>query len=154
MNDGKKKKIIIEWYRYEKEGATCCRCGESAGVVKKVVEDMRFALNPAGIDLELREIALGAEQLHLSNTIRINGKDLMEILGEERPEMTSCPSCSTLTGKASDCNAFVYNGKVYEAVPEQMLVEAISRAALGSAAGTNVQGMAINVCKCKNDCCS
>ncbi|MEW6116012.1 MAG: DUF2703 domain-containing protein [Nitrospirota bacterium] len=153
MND-EKRKIIIEWYRYVKEGTTCCRCGESAGVVKKVVEDMRFALKPAGIDLELREIALGAEQLHLSNTIRIDGKDLMEILGEERPQMTSCPSCSALTGKASNCNTFIYDGKVYESVPEQMLVEAISKAALGSTAGTNAQEMKLNVCKCKNECCS
>ena len=73
------KKIVVEWFRYEKDGATCCRCGDSTEVVRRVVEEIR-ATNGA-ISIELKENALGEDGIGLSNTVKINGKDIMDILG-------------------------------------------------------------------------
>lgn len=72
------KEIIVEWFRYEKEGNTCCRCGDSTEVVRKVVNEFKF--HNAGLEVELKEYSLGEDRLALSNTVRINGRDIMDIL--------------------------------------------------------------------------
>ena len=90
-------KIIVEWFRYEKEGSTCCRCSDSTGVVRRVVKE--FKARHPDIDIELREISLGGTRIDLSNTVRINGRDIMDVLGERQVVLTFCPSCSELMGK-------------------------------------------------------
>ena len=117
------EKIRIEIFRYEKEGSTCCRCGDSTEVVRKVINELK--LN--GIDIELNKIILGEDKISISNTIRINGKDIMDILGEKAKILTPCPSCSDLIGRKTNCNSFIYKGKIYDSLPEAMLKEAIHR---------------------------
>jgi hypothetical protein len=121
------KKIIVEWFRYEKHGDTCCRCNDSTEVVRAVVGQVRTA--NIDIEIELKEMALAGDMLSLSNTVRINGKDIMDILGERQRVLTDCPSCSGLIGVETKCNTYVYRGKIYDSLPEEMLIEAIYREA-------------------------
>ncbi|MEW6118412.1 MAG: DUF2703 domain-containing protein [Nitrospirota bacterium] len=127
------KKIIIEWLHYDKEGTTCTRCGNSGATLRKAVEDLKFALKPAKIDIELKEILLSEEQIALSNTIRINGRDIKEILDESCSGQTPCPSCSDLRGQETCCNTFTFQGETYESVPEQMLIDAVTAVAFAEA---------------------
>lgn len=117
------EKIIIEWFRYEKEGITCCRCGDSTEVVRRVVDE--FKARNADLEIELKEYSLEEDRVGLSNTVRINGKDIMDILGEKQRVLTACPSCTDLIGKETECNSYIYKGKIYDSLPDEMLKEAL-----------------------------
>jgi hypothetical protein len=123
------KKVIVEWFRYEKEGNTCCRCGDSTEVVRRVVGE--FKANNAGLDVELKQYSLDEDKLDLTNTVKINGKDIMDILGEKQKVLTACPSCTDLIGKETDCNSYIYKGKIYDSLPDEMLREALYREVYG-----------------------
>ena len=123
------KKIIVEWQRYEKEGNTCCRCGDSTDVVRRVVDELRAS--NADLDIELKEYSLGEDRIDLSNTVKVNGKDIMDILGEKQRVLNACPSCTDLIGKETECNTSVYKGKIYDSLPDEMLKEAIYREIFG-----------------------
>jgi hypothetical protein len=126
------KKIIVEWFRYEKEGNTCCRCGDSTEVVRKVVREFK-ARNPDH-DIELIETSLGEDRLDLSNTVRINGNEIMDILGKQLRVLTDCPSCTELIGVETLCNTYAYKGGIYDSLPEKMLMEALYRKIYGDVA--------------------
>jgi hypothetical protein len=117
------EKILVEWFRYDKDGSTCCRCDDGSQTVKKTVEKLQTALPDK--ELELKEILLDEADIGLSNTVKINGRDLMDILSGGLKTMNNCPSCSELIGKETFCNTFTYKGKTYDAVTEEMLTEAI-----------------------------
>lgn len=117
--------ILIEWFRYEKRGITCCRCGDSTEVVRRVVDE--FKARNSDLDVELKEYSLEEDRIDLSNTVKINGKDIMDILGEKKRVLTACPSCTDLIGQETDCNSYVYKGKIYDSLPDEMLMEALYR---------------------------
>lgn len=117
--------ILIEWFRYEKRGITCCRCGDSTEVVRRVVDE--FKARNSDLDVELKEYSLEEDRINLSNTVKINGKDIMDILGEKKMVLTACPSCTDLIGQETDCNSYVYKGKIYDSLPDEMLMEALYR---------------------------
>ncbi len=119
----KNQKIIVEFFRYEKEGATCCRCSDSTDIVRKIVGEFKDK-NP-GIEIHLKEIPLNEESIGLSNTIRINGKDIRDIVGEKGMVLTDCPSCSGLIGRNTVCNSYIYKGKIFDSLPEDMLREVL-----------------------------
>ncbi|MBP1749471.1 MAG: hypothetical protein H6Q52_2010 [Deltaproteobacteria bacterium] len=101
------KKAVVELYRYEKEKVTCCRCGDSTEIVRSVVDELRTS--NTGIDIVLKEIILAEDMIALSNTIKINGKNIMDMLGESKSVLSSCASCSELIGVDTECNTYVYN---------------------------------------------
>ena len=123
------KKVVIEWLRYEKEGDTCCRCGDSTDVVRRVVDE--FKTSNSDLDVELKEYSLSEDRIDLSNTVKVNGRDIMDILGERQRVLNACPSCTDLIGKETECNTYVYKGKIYDSLPDEMLKEAIYREVFG-----------------------
>jgi len=123
------KRLVIEWSKYEKDGVTCCRCGDSTDVVRRVVNEFK-ACN-ADVDVELKEYFLGEDRLNLSNTVKINGRDIMDILNENRRVLSACPSCTDLIGKETECNSYIYEGRIYDNLPDEMLMEALCREAFG-----------------------
>lgn len=125
------KKLIVEWFRYEKDGNTCCRCGDSTQVVRRVVKE--FKTHNTDIDVELKEYSLREDQIDLSNTVRVNGRDIMDILGEKKRVLSACPSCADLIGRETECNSYVYKGRIYDSLPDEMLREAIYREVSGKA---------------------
>lgn len=121
------KKVKIEFFRYEKEGSTCERCCDSTEIVKKIVND--FKTYHKDIDVELNIIPLKEDMIGLSNTVRINGKDIRDILGMPQKILTLCSSCSDMVGAKTNCTSYVYKGKIYDSLPEEMLKEAIYKEA-------------------------
>ena len=85
----------------------------------------------ADLDIELKEYSLGEDKLDLSNTVKVNGRDIMDILGERQRVLNACPSCSDLIGKETECNTYVYKGKIYDSLSDEMLKEAIYREVFG-----------------------
>lgn len=129
MADRAAKKIVVEWFRYEKEGTTCCRCGDSTDVVRRVVDV--FRADHGDCDVELKEYLLDEDRIALSNRVKINGRDILDILGEKQRVLTPCQSCTDLIGREISCNSYVFRGRIYDALPEEMLKEALYREAFG-----------------------
>jgi hypothetical protein len=123
------KKILVEWFCYDKAGQTCGRCDDSYQVINKTVEKMLPALNERDIVVDLKAHLLDESRIDHSNTVTINGKDIVEMLHERADIFTFCRSCTTLTGKPTECRAFIYKDKAYESIPEEMLRDAILREA-------------------------
>ena len=118
-------KILVEWFCYEKAGETCGRCDDSFQVIKKTVEKMLPILTERDIVVDLKAHLLDESRIDHSNTVTINGKDILELLHERDDIFTFCRSCTALTGKPTECRAFIYKNKAYESIPEEMLREAI-----------------------------
>jgi hypothetical protein len=77
-----------------------------------------------GITIRIRETPLTAERIDESNAILINGIPIEAILAGMVRE-TSCPSCSTLTGKSNCCRAVEVDGTEYELIPASQIRRAI-----------------------------
>ena len=123
------KKILVEWFCYDKAGKTCGRCDESFQVIKSTVEKMLPVLTERGIVIELKAHLLDETRIDHSNTVTINGRDILNILNERDDIFTYCRSCTSIIGKPTECRAFIYNDRAYESIPEEMVREAILRAA-------------------------
>ena len=119
------KKILVEWFCYNKEGQTCGRCEDSFLVIKKTVEKMLPALTERDIVVDLKAHLLDESRTDHSNTVTINGKDILKLLHERDDIFTFCRSCTTITGKPTECRAFIYKNMAYESIPEEMLREAL-----------------------------
>jgi len=117
------RKILVEYLRLEKEGNTCSRCASSEDVVKRVVRE--FSEENPGVEIELKEIPLDEKRIGESNTLRINGKDIKEILKTGEEIKTLCVLCCDMIGDTVLCNSFVYKGKVVDSLPEEILREAL-----------------------------
>lgn len=121
----KNQKVIIEFFRFEKKGTTCCRCSDSTDIVRKIVGEFKDK-NPE-IEIDLKEISLDEDKIDISNTIKINGKDIRDVVGEKGKILTNCQSCSEIIGKDTICNSYIYKGKIFDSIPEEMLREAFER---------------------------
>jgi hypothetical protein len=119
------KKITIDWFCYEKEGKSCGRCHESYRTIEQAMERIGSTLQERGISIELRQHKLDEERIDQSNTVFVNGKDVMSMLKERDDIFSYCRSCTSLTGKPTECRAFIYRNKAYESIPEEMIIEAV-----------------------------
>lgn len=146
------EKVIVEFLRFEKGGQSCSRCQDSTEVVRRVVKKMGPPLKNVKVDLELKETALKEDQMALSNSVLINGMDIMELLGEGDPATTLCPSCSELCGKDTNCRTFRFQGKESDCVTEEMLEAAIVNAASTPNVSLTAPDAVKGVCDCQPGC--
>jgi len=121
--------ITIEWFFHEQNGATCARCSVSYQAIRKALERVTHVLQARGISIDLKEHPLDESAIDRSNSVVINGRDILEVLNERGDIFTFCRSCSDLLGKPTECRVFIYKNKAYESIPEDMLVTAILREA-------------------------
>jgi len=120
--------------------ATCDRCQ----AIDKVLDDALNELEP-----ELRGVEVIVKKTKIKNdeeakkydfvrspTIRINGIDIEEILsGKLEVKDNYCESCASIcgdscsesTGGGTQCRTVEYKGKIYEAVPKEMIKDAIRK---------------------------
>jgi len=121
--------ITIEWFFHERNGSTCARCTESLRAIRKALQRVSRVLQDRGIGIDLKEHPLDENMIDRSNSVTINGRDVIELLNERGDIYTFCRSCTDLIGKPTECRAFIYENKAYESIPEDMLVRAILKEA-------------------------
>ena len=121
--------ITIEWFFHDRNGATCSRCSESYQAIRKALERVSRVLQDRGISIDLKEHPLDESRIDRSNSVIINGRDVIELLNERGDIFTFCRSCTELIGRPTECRAFIYKNKAYESIPEDMLMTAILREA-------------------------
>ena len=146
------KTIVVELLRFDKDGKTCARCEGTTQAAKRVITKMSALLGNSGTVLEFKEVPLSAEQTDESNSVRINGRDLTDILRESESEMTDCPSCSELIGTQTCCRSFIYKGQRHDSITEEMLREGILSMIAPPAARAPAEANKQTICGCTRVC--
>ncbi len=126
--DVKMKILKIKWQRliYDKD-KTCQRCGTTGKEVHIAIEKLKASLKPLGIEVVLKEEALSvdacAKDISQSNRIWIAGRPLEEWLGAKVGK-SLCSTCCGELGENVECRTVESGGKIYEAIPADLVLRA------------------------------
>lgn len=120
--------LVLSWQRLLVDGATCPRCAETERELENACSFLQKVLAPLGIEvvLEKKELSLDAfrgEPLS-SNALWINGRPLEEWIKAKVGQSPCCDVCGS-----EDCRTLEIEGKEYETVPAELIIEAALRAA-------------------------
>ncbi|MFP4051933.1 MAG: DUF2703 domain-containing protein [Thermoplasmata archaeon] len=119
----------------------CERCQSSDETLDRALRGLREQIHDAGIStITINKTKITSDEqaerygLVRSPTLRIDGKDIEEIVNEDYEIKDNyCPSCEDVTGPdcyevtggGNECRVFEYEGETYETIPEKMIKEAI-----------------------------
>lgn len=119
----------------------CERCQSSDETLDRVLRELREQIHDAGIStISIHKTKITSDEqaerygLIRSPTLRIDGKDIEEIVNEDYEVKDNyCPSCQDVTGPdcyeitggGNECRVFEYEGETYETIPEEMINEAV-----------------------------
>jgi len=122
--------------------STCERCGATDKVLDDALDELKPELRGAEVIVKKTKIKNDEEAKKYdfvrSPTIRINGVDIEKILtGKLDVKDNYCESCASIcgescsesTGGGTQCRTVEYKGKIYEAVPKEMIKDAIRKEA-------------------------
>lgn len=123
------KTITIEWRRLVRGGETCERCHETGETLSRLVTEMNRECEPRGCLFLLKETGLEADSLPESNSLLIDGITLEQALPGASVASSDCESCCELIGERVECRTVAFGGFSYEALPEQLMRDAICRVA-------------------------
>lgn len=123
------KKIVVEWMHLDKDGRTCDRCAETGVWVVEAVQALAAECREKGVEIVFKETLLAAEEIGQSNLILIDGVPVEDILPGAKASESCCCSCGDLTGQDEACRTIIFAGVEHEAIPPQMIREAICRVA-------------------------
>jgi hypothetical protein len=123
------KTIRIEWRRLVRGGETCERCHATGETLSRLVTEMNRECEPKGCRFVLEETGLEADSLPESNSLLIDGIRLEQALPGARVASSDCESCCELIGERVECRTVELGGFSYEALPEQLMRDAICRVA-------------------------
>lgn len=118
--------LKIEWKHYDKEGETCTRCNNTGDNIQKALETISNDSRFNDVKIIFEETKLKEDRMPESNTVLINGQKIEDVLSAAASE-NYCHSCSCLAGKGSNCKTVRYDGKIYEDLSIEMILEAIRR---------------------------
>jgi anti-sigma factor RsiW len=122
------KTLTLKWQRLVQGGETCPRCQATGEEVKKAVAALTSRLSPLGIGvtLEMAELEVAAFQRDpgQSNRLWIEGRPLEEWLAGNVGHSV----CGGVCGDA-ECRTLELEGKIYEAIPAALIVQAGIQAA-------------------------
>lgn len=122
-------KLVIDYLYLDL--SLCKRCQATDIVLDEALSELREELK------DVRQITVNkikilsdkeAEKYEFksSPTIRINGKDIEEIItGKLEIKENYCSSCSEVCCGEPNCRTFEYNGTISDSIPKEMIKEAI-----------------------------
>ncbi len=119
----KMKTLIIKWQRLLFEGETCPRCDSTGKEVDKAVSVLSQSLAPLGIEVKLEKTELSVSEFKKnplqSNRIWIGKRPLEDWVEGKVDKSPCCDVCGP-----SECRTLEIEGKVYEAIPADVIVQA------------------------------
>jgi len=133
------KKIKIDFLYLDL--STCTRCQITDKVLDKALEELSEEVRDK-IEITINKIKIKSDEeakkydFKRSPTIKINHADIEEILtGKLKIKDNYCESCegacgescSEVSGGGTQCRVVEYKGKTYEAVPKDMIKDAIKK---------------------------
>ncbi|MEM0253471.1 MAG: DUF2703 domain-containing protein [Candidatus Bathyarchaeia archaeon] len=134
--------LRIKWQRLVSGGETCSRCDLTGRELERAVNILRRALKPLGLEVTLEKVELSMDEFVKSplesNKILINDRPLEDWLGGEAGQSPCCGVCGP-----HDCRTIKLDGRIYEAITADLIVEAGLAAAsklLSSRGGCSCSG--------------
>jgi len=117
------KTLKIKWQRLVFKGETCPRCGLTEKEVDKAVSALKETLARLGVKVQLEKGELSLSEFKKdslqSNRIWINNRSLEDWIEGKTDKSPCCDVCGP-----SDCRTLEIKGKVYEAIPAEVIVQA------------------------------
>lgn len=101
------KKTVVEYLYLDIE--TCDRCIGTDNVLDEVMAALTPAFKVAGFEVEYHKVEMTTAEVAVqyqflsSPTIRVNGRDICQSVGEN-----SCGCCSDISGTEVSCRVFEY----------------------------------------------
>lgn len=135
----KDKKLKIDFLYLDL--SACDRCQATDEVLDDALDELRKEIRDVK-EMTVNKIKIASDEeakkydFVRSPTVRINGVDIEEILtGKLEIKDSYCESCasgcgkscSEATGGGTQCRVVEYKGKTYEAVPKEMIKDAIGK---------------------------
>ena len=126
--EGDFKTLIIDFLYLDL--TVCDRCQGTEANLTAAIDQVSDQLMTAGVSFKFNKVNVVNEQqaknlrFASSPTIRINGRDIQQVMKE-----TYCDACGELCGDSIECRVWLYGGKEYTVPPQDMIIEAIMRAA-------------------------
>jgi hypothetical protein len=116
--------LTIVWQRLvTSRGETCDRCGRTFVALQRAVAKLKDVLRPLDLEPTLETIEIQEESFKAdpsaSNRIWIAGKSLEEWLGARAGSSHCCSA-----GGESECRTVEVGDAVFEAVPENLILQA------------------------------
>ncbi len=115
--------LNIIWQRLTSHSETCERCRSTGEEIEKAVEKLEASLSSLGINVALQKKKLSEDEFknnpQESNRIFINGDPLEEWIGAKSSQSECCDVCGE-----NECRTVIVNGKEYETVPSDLIVDA------------------------------
>jgi hypothetical protein len=121
--------VTVEWRHLDQEGETCERCAATGKGIVALVEELQAECRPKGVEIVFTETRLTAAEIEQSNLICINGKPLETLLPQAFASESPCCSCGEITGKEESCRTIVWQGRTHEAIPPELIRQAVCRVA-------------------------
>jgi len=122
-NTIKEKTLTISWQRLISDGSTCPRCGSTEDELSKATEQLKNALSPLGIKVELLKKELTLEEFKndpvKSNAIFFNGIVLEDLIEASTGQSQCCDVCGD-----EECRTVEVGGESYETIPADIIVKA------------------------------
>jgi len=123
------KQVTVEWKHLDQEGKTCERCAATGEGIAELVHQLQAECAPKGIEIIFTETRLTAAEIEQSNLILINGTTLETLLPHAIAAENPCCSCGDLIGRETCCRTIIWQGKTHEAIPPELIRQAICRVA-------------------------
>jgi len=126
------RRITIEFLYLDL--ARCTRCRDTDRNLEAALADAARIIRANGVNVEVRKIHVQSEEqareltFVSSPTIRVNGRDIAFELKESRCEGCSC-GCED---DGVTCRVWTYQGRDYDAAPQELIVDAVLKAASDS----------------------
>lgn len=116
--------LLIKWQRLvDEKGRTCDRCGTTEKAMDNAVQQLKRSLKELNIDVVLEKTALSpatfSKDTLQSNRIWMAGEPIEKWLSATSGKSRCCSTCGD-----SDCRTLSMEGKTYEAIPVEVIVQA------------------------------
>lgn len=119
-------RLRIEWRHFETDGETCVRCSETGKTLFELVEELKKELAARDIEVVFSETKLPVEEIGQSNMILLNSIPLENWSSGAKASENICSSCCELIGDEVCCRTIEYEGKTFEAIPEELIRRAVN----------------------------
>lgn len=99
----------------------CPYCLKTKKILRNIIKEL-------GLNVKVKEILIDTDEKAIrykfvgSPTVRINGKDIQEIVTKQ-----FCKPCSDMSDVCTTCRIYSFKGKIYYYPPKEMIKEAFKK---------------------------
>lgn len=131
--------ITMSWVRLvDESGETCYRCGSTEASVDSAYIKLRDGLERIGINIKLEKTELDLktflERPIQSNQVTLDGRTIEQWLNGKTGQSKCCGPCGD-----AECRTVEIEGRIYEEIPEVLIIQAGLLAAAAKLSGNGSQ---------------